>query len=270
MYRTRRVISAAAVLLSLLVLSCSIVPITGRRQLNLIPLSTITSLSFEEYSQFVAAHKVSSDAAQVQRVERVGRRIQGAVENFFASQGNAADLQGYQWEYKLIEDPQVNAWCMAGGKVVVYTGILPVVRDDAGLATVMGHEIAHAVANHGSERMSQGLLAQMGGMALEKALETKPAETRQLFMTAFGIGAQVGVMLPYSRLQESEADRLGMVFMAMAGYDPQQALAFWERMAAKGQGTASLEFLSTHPSDETRMRKLRELLPEAMQYYRKR
>jgi predicted Zn-dependent protease len=158
---------------------------------------------------------------------------------------------------------------MPGGKVVVYTGLLPVTRDAAGLAVVLGHEIAHAVANHGGERMSQGMLAELGGMALQRALQEKPAQTQQLFMTAFGVGAQVGVLLPFSRLHESEADHLGLIFMAMAGYDPAQAPVFWERMAAQNPGGAPPEFLSTHPSDETRLRKIRELVPEAMKYYRK-
>jgi predicted Zn-dependent protease len=249
---------------------CSRVPITGRRQLNLIPVDQVNALSFDEYEKFMASHKLSTDRANSERVRAVGREIQQAVERFYAEQGMSHQLAGYQWEFSLVEDPAVNAWCLPGGKVVVYTGLLPVTRDAAGLAIVMGHEIAHAIANHGNERMSQGLLTQLGGMALEKALEQKPTETRQLFMTAFGVGAQVGVLLPYSRLQESEADHLGLIFMAMAGYDPTQAVDFWQRMAAQNQGNAPPEFLSTHPADATRIQKIRALLPEVMKYYRKR
>jgi predicted Zn-dependent protease len=157
---------------------------------------------------------------------------------------------------------------MPGGKVVVYSGILPVAKDDAGLAVVVGHEIAHAVAQHGDERMSQGLLAQMGGIALATALSSKPKETNQLFMAAYGIGTQVGVLMPYNRLQESEADRLGLIFIAMAGYDPHTAIDFWKRMSAKKEGGFLPEFLSTHPADETRIRNMEKLIPEAMQYYR--
>jgi predicted Zn-dependent protease len=178
-------------------------------------------------------------------------------------------LRDYRWEFNIVEDSSINAWCMPGGKVVVYTGIMPVVQNETGLAVVMGHEIAHAVANHGQERMSQGLIAQMGGMALSAALQKKPEQTQALFMTAYGVGAQVGALLPYSRLQESEADHIGLIFMAMAGYDPHGALDFWRRMANTGKGGAPPEFLSTHPSDETRIKKIEDLIPEAMTYYNK-
>jgi predicted Zn-dependent protease len=177
-------------------------------------------------------------------------------------------LEGYAWEFNLVEDEAVNAWCMPGGKVVVFTGILPVTRDATGLAVVMGHEIAHAVANHGNERMSQGLMVQMGGTALSKALEDKPEETRNLFLTSFGLGTQVGVLLPYSRLHENESDHLGLIFMAMAGYDPRSAVDFWERMATQKSGGAPPEFLSTHPSDKTRIENIKSLLPEALRYYK--
>jgi predicted Zn-dependent protease len=251
----------------LFISACSTVPVTGRRQLNLIPESQINGLSLQQYQEFLATHSLSEDPAATAMVLRVGQRIQQAVERFYHQRGEAGALSGYQWEFNLIEDPQVNAWCMPGGKVVVYTGLLPVAVDETGLAVVVGHEVAHAIAQHGNERMSQGLLTQLGGLALDKALENKPAETRGLFMTAYGVGAQVGVLLPYSRLHESEADHLGLIFMAMAGYDPRGALGFWQRMAAAKQGAAPPEFLSTHPADDTRIRNLRELLPEALTYY---
>jgi predicted Zn-dependent protease len=200
-------------------------------------------------------------------VQRVGRRIQGAVERYFAEHSMSDQLKGYAWEFNLVESKEVNAWCMPGGKVVVYSGILPIAGDEAGLAVVMAHEIAHAIAKHGNERMSQGLLTELGGIALSTALESYPEQTRALWMTAFGVGAQVGVLLPYSRLHESEADRLGLIFMAMAGYDPNEAPRFWGRMSAEKGGAAPPEFLSTHPSDKTRIEKIKEEIPEAMKYY---
>jgi len=252
-----------------IVISCQTVPITGRQQLSIIPAGQILSMSATSYSDFLSKHKVIKDTEDARKVKRVGVRIQHAVEKYFSDHNLSDSLEGYKWEFNLVDDKAVNAWCMPGGKVVVYTGILPVTKDDKGLAVVMGHEIAHAVANHGDERMSQGLIAQMGGIALSKALANKPKQTTDLFMTAYGIGTQVGVLLPYSRIQESESDRLGLIFMAMAGYDPHEAPEFWARMSSGKQGTAPPEFLSTHPADETRIRNLRSLMDEAMTYYRK-
>jgi predicted Zn-dependent protease len=253
--------------LFLFLVSCSTVPITGRTQLDLIPGSTMLAMSFQEYNEFLKSHKLSTNPEQTQMVKRVGERIQRAVEQYFAQNQSSHELDGYGWEFSLVESDEVNAWCMSGGKVVVYTGILAITQNEAGLATVMGHEIAHAVAKHGNERMSQGLLAQMGGTALSVALAQKPQQTRELWMTAFGLGAEVGLLLPYSRLQEEEADHLGLIFMAMAGYDPNKAVDFWQRMSEKKDAKSPPEFLSTHPSDETRIRKIKALVPEAMQYY---
>jgi predicted Zn-dependent protease len=251
-----------------LIIACSTVPVTGRRQLNIIPESELNSMSFSQYDEFIKGHKLSTNVEQTAMVKRVGEKIQHAVEQYMADQGLSARLNGYSWEFNLVEDSLINAWCMPGGKVVVYTGILPVTQNESGLAVVMGHEIAHAIAEHGNERMSQGLITQFGGLALAKAIENKPQETQNLFMTAFGVGANLGVLLPYSRLQESEADHLGLIFMAMAGYDPNGAVEFWERMASMSGG-APPEFLSTHPSDQTRINKIKELIPEAMTYYKK-
>ncbi|MDP2645506.1 MAG: M48 family metallopeptidase [Desulfobacterales bacterium] len=251
----------------LLFSSCTTVPITGRSQLNLIPGSTILSMSSEQYGQFLKKNKKSSDKTQTEQVERVGRKIQQAVERYYTERGLAGELKNYAWEFNLMEGKEVNAWCLPGGKVVVYTGILPVAANEAGLAVIMGHEIAHAIAAHGNERMSQGMAFQFGGMALSTALATKPAETQQLWMTAFGLGAQYGLLLPYSRLHESEADHLGLIFMTMAGYDPGEAAAFWGRMAKKKDGKAPPEFLSTHPSDETRIQKIKSLIPEVKERY---
>jgi predicted Zn-dependent protease len=226
------------------------------------------SMSLQQYDTFLKEHKLSSDEKQTDTVKHVGARIQDAVVRYFASSGMSSRLSGYQWEFNLVEDKEVNAWCMPGGKVVVYTGILPVTKGEAGLAVVMGHEIAHAVAEHGNERMSQGLLAQFGGMALAEALSTKPAATQQLWMTVYGVGAKYGAIMPYSRLQESEADHLGLIFMAMAGYDPNEAISFWQRMSAQKGGQAPPAFLSTHPSDSARIDNIRRLVPEAMRYYK--
>ncbi len=257
---------AACALLA--VTSCSTVPITGRSQLNLIPGSSMLSMSLTQYDTFLKEHKLSTDRAQTEMVRRVGARIQNAVERYFAQQGMSSRLSSYKWEFNLVEDKQINAWCMPGGKVVVYTGILPVTQGETGLAVVLGHEISHAIAEHGNERMSQGLLAQFGGVALSEALSSQPAATKDLWMSVYGVGAQYGAILPYSRMQESEADHLGLIFMAMAGYDPHDAVTFWQRMAAKSGGQAPSEFLSTHPADATRIENIKALIPEAMRYYR--
>ena len=247
--------------------ACAKVPITGRSQLNLVPDSEMLSMSNQQYTDFLKANKESTDPAKTAQVKRVGTRIQGAVEKYFRDHGLSSDLKNYQWEFHLIESKEMNAWCMPGGKVVVYTGILPATQSDTGLAVVLGHEIAHAVAKHGSERMSQSLLAEMGGVALSTALSKEPAKTQSLFLGAYGVGTQVGVLLPYSRTQESEADHLGLIFMAMAGYNPDEAVAFWQRMVAQSQGPAPPEILSTHPSDKTRIQAIKGLLPEAHKYY---
>jgi len=258
-----------ALFVLIMLLSCSRVPITGRQQLNLLPSSQMLSMSFQQYDEFVKANKISKDATQTAMVKRVGTRIQRAVEDYFASKGMAHELKGYVWEFNLVDSKEANAWCMPGGKVVFYTGILPITKDETGMAVVMGHEVAHAIAEHGNERMSQGMLTQLGGMALAVAIQEKPEQTQALWMTAFGVGSQVGVMLPFSRLHESEADRLGLIFMAMAGYNPQQALNFWQRMAEMKGGQAPPEFISTHPSDATRIEQIKKWLPEAMTYYTK-
>ena len=258
------------VLLSIIstLFGCSEVGITGRKQFNIMPDSTMNSMSFQSYGEFLSQNKLSTNAQQTQMVKRVGGRIQAAVEKYCADNGMQDKLQGYEWEFNLVQDSNVNAWCMPGGKVVVYTGLLPVTQNETGLAVVVGHEIAHAFAKHGAERMSQELLVEMGGIALSKALQEKPEQTQSLFMAAYGAGSQVGVLLPYSRTHENEADHLGLVFMAMAGYNPQEAVTFWERMAAASGGSKPLEILSTHPADTTRINNIKKLLPEAMAYYK--
>jgi predicted Zn-dependent protease len=248
--------------------SCSTVPVTGRQQLSLISSSEMLSMSDQQYADFLKANKVvPAGDNRTAMVKNVGRKIQSAVEQYFRQ--NNLSLSGYSWEFNLVDNKEANAWCMPGGKVVVYTGILPLTSNEVGLAVVLGHEIAHAVAGHGDERMSQALLAQLGGAALSQALSEKPQETQQLWMTVFGVGVQYGALLPFSRVQESEADHLGLIFMAMAGYDPNEALSFWQRMTEQNKGQAPPEFMSTHPSDESRIAKIREELPEALRYYKK-
>ncbi|MBN1407249.1 MAG: M48 family metallopeptidase [Calditrichaceae bacterium] len=249
------------------IISCTTVAITGRQQFTIIPESEMNAMSFAQYNQFLDSSEVVNGTKEANMVKTVGVKIQKAVEEYFAAQGMSSALNGYQWEFNLVNDETINAWCMPGGKVVFYTGIMPLCRDEAGVAVVMGHEVAHAIAKHGNERMSQQMVVQLGGMALSKALEEKSETTRQIYMTAFGLGSQVGVMLPFSRLHESEADEMGLIFMAMAGYDPNTAVTFWQRMADLG-GQKPPEFLSTHPSDETRIKDLKKLLPKALQYYK--
>jgi predicted Zn-dependent protease len=256
------------ILCILFLLACQTVPVTERKQLNLIPSSQIQAMSLSAYKDFLSEHEVVTGTVEARMVKTVGQRISKAVETYMAEHGLSERIEGYQWEFNLIREDTINAWAMPGGKVVIYTGLLPIAQNDDGLAVVMGHEIAHAVAGHGNERMSQGLLTQLGGMALSVALAQEPQQTQQLFMTAYGVGAQVGFLLPYSRLHESEADHLGLIFMAMAGYDPHAAVAFWQRMMQAKQGQAPPEFLSTHPSDQKRIENIKSLIPQAMNYYR--
>jgi predicted Zn-dependent protease len=264
-----RVLAWLSALCWIFSLSCQTVPITGREQLSLVSSEQIRAMSLDAYREFLSKHEVVHGTSEAEQVNRVGRRIQTAVERYFTEQNMSARLSAYEWEFNLIKDPAENAWAMPGGKVVVYTGILPITRGEEGLAVVMGHEIAHVVANHGNERMSQALLAQMGGMALGVALSNQPEETQKLFAAAFGLGAQVGFLLPYSRLQESEADHLGLIFMAMAGYDPHEAVDFWQRMAGQKKGGSTPEFLSTHPTSASRIQNLKNLIPDAMKYYKR-
>jgi len=257
------------VLLMFLV-GCTTVPITGRSQFNTVPDSLINSMALQEYNSFLKSpeNKLSTDAEKTAMVQRVGGRIADAVERYMNDHYLTDQIADYKWEFNLIDSDQKNAWAMPGGKVIVYTGILDTTQDEAGLAVVMGHEIAHAIARHGAERMTQGLTITLGGIALDKALEDEPSATRTIFLTSYGIGATVGVMLPYSRTHETEADRLGLIFMAMAGYAPEEAVGFWQRMAKSKEGSGMPEFLSTHPADETRIMNIKRYLPEARRYYR--
>ena len=241
--------------------------VTGRNQLSLVPESQLQAMAITEYGTFLTANKVLSPGSkEAAMVDRVGARIANAITTYYNNKGQGSVLEGYKWEFNTVDSKEVNAWCMPGGKVVVYTGLLDVTQNETALAIVLGHEIAHAVAKHGSERMSRGLVQQLGGMALEVALSNKPQQTKDMFLQTYGLGSQVGAMLPWSRQQETEADQFGLIFAAMAGYNPQEAIPFWQRMSAVG-GAKPPEFLSTHPSDETRMRKLKQFMPEAMKYY---
>ncbi len=250
----------------LLVVGCSKVALTGRKQLLLVSDSEVLSLSSQSYSQYMSSAKKSTNAAQTQMVNKVGRKIADAVETYMLNNGMESELASYAWEFNLVQDATPNAFCMPGGKIVVYEGILPYTQNEEGLAIVLGHEVAHAVARHSAEQMSRQLLANYGGQALNMATAGKSSTTQALAQQVFGLGAQYGVMLPYSRNNETEADDIGLIFAAMAGYNPQAALGFWQRMAASG-GAGVPEFMSTHPSDDTRIKNLQKKIPEAMKYY---
>ena len=263
--------ASAAVILAGIILvllgSCTTVPITNRQSLQMVPDSELMALSLQQYRQVLKESRLSTDQKKVAMVRKVGMKLARASEDFLREVGMEDSLSYFQWDFNLIEDDKmVNAWVMPGGKAAVYTGILPYTRDETGLAVVLGHEVAHAIAGHGNERMSQALLAQMGGMALSAALSSQPGETRTLAMAAFGAGASIGVLLPYSRLHESEADRIGLTLMARCGYDPRAAVPFWERMGRASQSRPP-EFLSTHPAPDTRIENIKKYIPEAMPYF---
>ena len=263
----RKVISLVVVVTILH--GCATVPVTGRKQLSLVSSDEINAMAAQQYTEVIKKGPLSTNVEQTEMVRRVGVRIQKAVEQYMASKGSSSQLAGFKWEFNLIQDDKtVNAWCMPGGKVAFYTAILPICKDELGVAVVMGHEVAHAIANHGAERMSQGLLAEFGLSTISGAMGQNPSLTKQIFMQAVGMGTNVG-MLKFSRSHESEADHMGLIFMAMAGYDPASAPTFWERMATLGGGQQPPEFMSTHPSHETRISDLKGWIPEAMQYYKK-
>lgn len=250
----------------LLFAQCATVPITGRKQLLVLPESEMLQMSLSSYDFFLKENNLSTDLKDTKRVKEVGKRIAQAVEAYLKSQGMESQLEGFNWEFNLIASKEVNAWCMPGGKVVFYDGIIPVCQNDDGIAVVMGHEIAHAIAHHGNERMSQQMIIQAGSAAAAYALKNKPETTQALLGTAIGLGTNYGVVLPFSRKHEYEADRLGLIFMAIAGYNPQEAVQFWTRMSTAASGQKPPEFMSTHPSDENRIAQIKTLLPEAMKY----
>ncbi|QEC42488.1 M48 family metallopeptidase [Pseudobacter ginsenosidimutans] len=258
------------VLISSFFISCKTVPVTGRKQLNIVPDFMIKELAFSEYDSIVKVSRtLPAQDERAAMVTRIGTRIQKAVELYMQQNNFQKDLKHLSWEFNTIDENIVNAWCMPGGKVVVYTGLLPVTQNETALAFVMGHEIAHAIARHGNERMSQGLLVNLGGLVLQEALKEKKKETQVLFLGLYMIGSNLAYSLPNSRLQESEADKLGLIFMSMAGYDPTESVALWQRMSQANGKTKTPEFLSTHPSDETRMKNLAALIPDIKAKYYK-
>ena len=254
-----------SVLALFIVISCAKNPFTGKNTLALVPNSEILPSAFQQYNQFLTENKVITGSSDARNVEVVGKKIKDAAEKWLNANGYQGYLKDYQWEYKLVINKEVNAWCMPGGKIVVYSGILPITKDEAGLATVLGHEVSHALANHGQQRMSAGLLQELGAAGVGAAIGTKSAQTQQIAMTAYGAVTQYGGMLPFSRSHESEADKIGLTLMAIAGYNPDQAVVFWERMAANSAASGKVppEFASTHPSDATRIADLKNLIPQA-------
>lgn len=247
--------------------SCTKVPVSGRRQINLLPESMMVNMGASSYKQILQQTPPSTNSPENSAmVKNLGSKISSAVAQYLKQKKQLKRIAGFKWEFNLVENKEVNAFCLPGGKVIVNSGILPVTQTETALAVVMGHEIAHAVARHGNERMSQGLIVATGGLALEVALSQKPSETNNLFLQSYGLGSQLG-MLKYSRTHESEADKIGLIFCAMAGYNPQEAIAFWERMAKLG-GAKPPQILSTHPSDEQRIKDLRAFMPQALKYYK--
>ena len=255
MTRTKKLFPAALLLLILVVAACAKAPITNRTQIILLPRSFEMELGASAYLNILETEKISRNAHYNRVVRRVGRRI--------AAVSHTPDLK---WQYTVFDNDQVNAFALPGGKIGVYTGMMPVAKTEAGLATVMAHEVAHATARHGGERMTLGILLEMGSAALASAMRKKDEKTTGRVLAAYGIGSALGVALPFSRKQESEADRIGLIYMAKAGYDPREAVPFWERMGAAGRGSPP-EFLSTHPGYRTRIRNLRKWMPEALEYY---
>ena len=256
---------AALLAITFLLTSCGSVPVTGRRQVLLVSDSELISASLTQYNDYMKTATLSTDRAKTANVEQIGRRIATATEAYLKQNGLEKEIANFQWEFKLIKDPQVNAFCMPGGKIVVFEGLLPLTATDDELAVVIGHEVAHEVAKHGNERISQQLLAQFGASIVNEALSTKSAAIQTAGNMVFGLGAQVGVMLPYSRQHEYEADYIGMIFMTLAGYNPESALSFWKKMSSGGSGNTS-DFLSTHPSDANRIAEIQKRLPEMTKY----
>lgn len=245
--------------------TCSTVAFTGRRQLNLVSGEQVLALSLQQYQEYIRSAPVERGTANAEMVNRVGTRIAGAVETFYRSNGYESELKDYQWEFNLVKENSVNAFAMPGGKIVVLEGLLAVTQTEEALAVVLGHEVAHVIAQHSAERISQQMAVQYGG-AIAGGLMGSSAGA-QLGQQVFGIGAQLGVMLPYARKQELEADEIGLIIMALAGYNPEVAIPFWQRMA-QSSGGGSSELLSTHPSDQKRIEKIQAALPNAMQYYK--
>ena len=249
--------------------SCTTNAVTGRKQLSFLPEGQLQQMALTEYKTFLSQSKVvpNNTSNNAEMVRRVGSKISNAITKYYSGKGNSKILEGYKWEFNLVDNKEVNAWCMPGGKVVVYTGLLPITQNEAALGIVLGHEIAHAVASHGNERMSQALIAQGVGIAGD-VLTSNNGKVNSIVNGVFGQGSQIGFLLPNSRLQEYEADHFGLIFAAMAGYNPNEAIPFWKRMSEAGGNKNTPEFLTTHPSDENRISRLQESMNEALQYYK--
>ncbi len=241
--------------------ACSTNPFTGKQTLALVPNSQILPMAFQQYDQFLTENKVISGTKDAQMVTTVGQKISSAAERYLTANGYAGYLKDYRWEYHLVDSKEINAWCMPGGKIVFYSGIMPIAQDEAGVAAIMGHEVAHALANHGQQRMSASQLQALGAVGV--GIATANTENAALYNQAYGIGSQVGVMLPFSRSHETEADRIGLTLMAIAGYDPTVAADLWVRMSQNAGGNAPPEFLSTHPSNQTRITNIQQWAGEA-------
>ncbi|OIP82798.1 MAG: peptidase M48 [Porphyromonadaceae bacterium CG2_30_38_12] len=255
-------------IVGLFLASCSSVLLTGRKQLLLVSDTEVLAMSATSYKQFVDSVPASKNTVQTAIVKRVGNNIAKAVENYLRANNLADEIANLKWEFNLVKDTNVNAFCMPGGKVVFFEGIMPIAKTEAGVATVMGHEVAHAIAKHSNERLSQQMVTSYGANLASILVSNKSAATQQTIGILYGLGTQVGVILPYSRKHEYEADRLGMIFMAMAGYDPNEAISFWERMSANGK-SSTMEIMSTHPSDVNRVAQLKANINEALPFYKK-
>ncbi|GAL71051.1 M48 family metallopeptidase [Jejuia pallidilutea] len=253
--------------LSVFLLACSTNPFTGKKTMALVPNSQLFPTAFAQYDQFLNENNVITGTKDSEMIKRVGQRIAVAAERYLNANGHQGYLKDYKWEYNLVKDETVNAWCMPGGKIVFYTGILPIAQNEAGVAAIMGHEVAHALANHGQQRMSAGILQQLGAVAGNVAI--KDDQSRAIFNQAYGIGSQVGVMLPFSRSHETESDLIGVYLMAIAGYNPDEAAELWKRMKANSGGQAPAEFMSTHPSNDTRIANLTKWAPKAKEEAKK-
>lgn len=250
------------VLVSLFFFQCSTVPITGRQRINLYGDKQVLPSSFSQYKNFLDKNKLSTNEEQTAKIKEIGAKISKSVDKFMRANGMTAEADAYKWEFNLVEDKTINAWCLPGGKVVFYTGILPICANDDGIAAVMGHEIAHAFAKHGQERMTTGTFQQLGGVAVALATNQKDPKTQEIWSLAYGLGSTVGV-LAFSRTHETEADKLGLVFMLMAGYDGAEAAELWVRMSKNGKASNTPKFLRTHPTNEDRIKTIKAYLPEA-------
>ncbi len=261
-------ITGLLVAMLLLLSSCGSVPVTGRKQMLLVSDQEVLAASLTQYNDYMKTATKSSNKDNSAMVLRVGQKIAAATEEYLRTNGMESEIQNFQWEFSLVKDNQVNAFCMPGGKIVVYDGLMQIINSEDELAVVVGHEVAHAVAKHSNERMSQQLMAQFGAAILGQALSNKSAAIQQLGNTVYGLGAQYGVMLPFSRQHELEADYMGMVFMALAGYEPAVTVDFWQKMSAGNNGSTP-ELMSTHPSDATRINEIKKALPQVEKFKKK-